>query len=180
MALSHHVIRQAMRLRRQKIALGAQQRAAWRLSHKITSTPYYQQSQHIAFYTALKGEIELGPIIKKAWAQGKSCYLPVVSGQGLCFVRYRPTSIMRANRFGILEPIGEAQIAPKQLDLVLMPLVAFDQQCHRIGMGGGYYDRTFSQRKTSPLLVGVAHRCQQTQHITPESWDVPLDKVIAV
>lgn len=180
MALSHHDIRQMMRRRRSRIAYGAQKRAAYRLSQKILRSTVYQQSQHIAFYVALQGELEMQTLIQQAWRQGKTCYLPIIDGQQLRFIHYRPTTQMVPNRFGILEPVSGDMILPERLDLVLVPLVAFDGHHHRIGMGGGYYDRSFAFVKTSvsPYLVGVAHRCQKTQSIMPEPWDVPLDDVV--
>ncbi len=129
---------------------------------------------------ALGGEIDLTPTIKKAWSQGKTCYLPVVQDQRLIFVNYTPTSVMQKNAFGILEPVSGGLISPAALDLVIVPLVAFDKHGHRIGMGGGYYDRTFAGADSlrHSFLMGVAHRCQQIHDIRPEPWDVALDLVL--
>jgi 5-formyltetrahydrofolate cyclo-ligase len=180
MALSHHDIRQIMRRRRNCIAYGAQKRAAYYLSRNILRSSIFQNSHHVALYTAIQGEIDMSSLIKQAWSQGKSCYLPVLDGKQLRFIHYRPTTPMKRNQFGILEPIVGDIILPRHLDLVLMPLVAFDRHYHRIGMGGGYYDRTFAidKNQASPYLMGVAHRCQQVQKITPAAWDVPLDSVM--
>jgi 5-formyltetrahydrofolate cyclo-ligase len=180
MALSHHDIRQIMRRRRSRIAYGAQKRAAYCLSQKILRSSIFQNSHHVAFYTAVQGEIDLSGLIKQAWSQGKSCYLPILDGKQLRFIHYRPTTPMQPNQFGILEPTVGDIILPQYLDLILMPLVAFDRHNHRIGMGGGYYDRTFAvtNNKVSPYLMGVAHRCQRVQKITPAVWDVPLDSVV--
>jgi 5-formyltetrahydrofolate cyclo-ligase len=159
---------------------GAQKRAAYRLSSRLLKTPIYQQSQHIACYWPVSGEIELHFLIKNAWAQGKTCYLPVLNHQQLNFVHYTPTSVMRPNRFGIPEPVTGRVMQPQNVDLVLMPLVAFDKRNHRIGMGGGYYDKTFASASSyrDVYLMGVAHRCQQVGLIRPEPWDVILDQVL--
>jgi 5-formyltetrahydrofolate cyclo-ligase len=91
---------------------------------------------------------------------------------------------MRVNRFRLLEPdVGDDQmLAPRELDLVLAPLVVFDAGRNRIGMGGGYYDRSFAFRKdparTAPVLIGVAHELQKVDSIEPEDWDVRLDKIV--
>ncbi len=178
-----HSIRQIMRKRRRAIGYGAQQRAAFRLAESLVGMPEYQQSQHIAVYWAVGGEIDLRELIKRAWADDKSCYLPVLQGSSLGFACYRPGSQLVNNRFGIPEPKSTKAISPEALDLVLLPLVAFDSHCHRIGMGGGFYDRTFAKHEDShqsrrPVLIGVGHRCQHIPMIEPMPWDVRLDNIV--
>ncbi len=174
-----------MRARRAAIGCGAQKRAAHRLATHICALKDYQQARHIAFYTPVGGEISLKPLIIQAWRQGKHCYLPLVEGEHMAFIRYSPASIMQANRFAIAVAVYGRRRLPQQLDLVLLPLVAFDHAGHSIGMGGGFYDRCFAYKKyakyaLAPKLVGVAHRCQQTQQIDPAPWDVPLDAMVSV
>lgn len=165
---------------RQNLPYGVQIMAAQRLCRTITSTAIYQQSQHIACYLAVKGEINLKPLIKHIWSSGKKCYLPVIDGKDMSFVLYRPGSLLKPNRFGILEPTGVELESVSDLELVLMPLVAFDVRGHRLGMGGGFYDRAFADTQYSgrTFLMGVAHRCQQAQSITPQPWDVAMDRVV--
>ncbi len=92
---------------------------------------------------------------------------------------------MRPNRFGIPEPIarGRRLTLPWNLDLLLMPLVGFDTDCHRLGMGGGFYDRTLAYLRLRrswrrPRLLGLAHDCQRIERIEPRPWDIPLESVI--
>lgn len=183
--MTANAIRQLMCRKRRQIGCGAQQAAAFRLSRQIQASRFYQRSQHIACYWAVNGEIDLRFLIKKAWKQGKSCYLPVIRGEHMSFKRYLPGMRLQKNRFGIPEPVAGQAIATHSLDLVLTPLAAFDKHGHRIGMGGGYYDRTFSPQAIaanayyqSAVLVGVAHRCQQVSVIVPEPWDVPMASVV--
>lgn len=91
---------------------------------------------------------------------------------------------MRRNRFGIPEPLGKA-VAPQRLDAVCVPLVGFDGRGRRLGMGGGFYDRTFAvnARKKrgnarGPRLIGLAHACQQVGRLPHEDWDVRLTGVV--
>ena len=178
---AHNAIRQTMRRRRQGLGCGAQIRAAHRLTRHISQSLIYQNSQHIAVYWAVNGEIDLRFLIKKAWSQGKFCYLPIVDEQQLRFVRYSPAALMRRNRFGIPEPRRGRTLSSNHLDLVLMPLLAFDKNLHRIGMGGGFYDRTFAttaRARRGVHLMGVGHRCQQVAQIVPAEWDVPMDEMI--
>lgn len=99
----------------------------------------------------------------------------------MVFVRVWPGSRLVYNRWGIPEPRPTLNhsISPRRLDLVLMPLVGFDEAGHRIGMGKGFYDRTFAFRRSKghrPALVGLGHECQQVaEGITPSGWDVALD-----
>ena len=91
---------------------------------------------------------------------------------------------MRINRYRLPEPdvSDDEMLVPEELDLVLAPLVVFDAQRNRIGMGGGYYDRSFAFRKDpanmKPTLIGVAHELQKVDQLIPESWDVQLDMVV--
>lgn len=154
---------------------------------RLRAHPVFLRAQHIACYMAADGEIELQPLMQVIEALGKRCYLPVLhplKKGHLWFVPYRSGDAMAANRYGIAEPRAQRQhLLPWALDLVLMPLVGFDRQGHRLGMGGGYYDRTFAFRKTNalgrsmPILMGVAHACQETEQLTIEDWDIPLDFV---
>jgi 5-formyltetrahydrofolate cyclo-ligase len=195
--LSVDDIRRLIRSRRDGLVANAQVVAAQQLADRIVASSIYQDSQHIAVYWAIDGEINLQPLISRAWRQGKQCYLPVVRNQSLVFVLYSKNTAMHKNVFGIPEPEAcEHFIPATELDLVLTPLVAFDGLCHRIGMGGGYYDRTFAflgaqeqrlgsvqesrgERKNTshPFLMGVAHECQQMDIITPEPWDVVLHSI---
>ena len=189
--------RRLMISRREAIAPSVQKIAAQQLADHIIQLSIYQRSQHIAVYWAMGGEISLHPLIEHAWEQNKQCYLPVVHRQSMTFIPYFKNTIVRKNRFGIPEPVNDENAIPAtELDLVLTPLVAFDRYCHRIGMGGGYYDRTFAFLKeqknclalplnrdserpsvANPYLMGVAHECQQADSIEPEPWDVTLNSI---
>jgi len=118
----------------------------------------------------------------QALADGKRCYVPVISGTRLRFAPWTPDSLLRKNRFGILEPAiaTEQLLVPAALELVLVPLVAFDAQCNRIGMGGGYYDRSFAGHTAggAQSLVGIAHELQKIEMLAMQPWDVTLDCVV--
>jgi 5-formyltetrahydrofolate cyclo-ligase len=122
-------------------------------------------------------------LIKLIWQQNKCCYLPILTKEKtLLFVRYSPGDELEPNRYGIPEPVNKIQqIAPQALDLVILPLLAFDNAGHRLGTGGGYYDRTFAflnQNKKNnikcPLLLGLAYASQQAIALPVDAWDIPL------
>ncbi len=183
-------LREIIRKRRRQIGQGAQHRAAFKLAQQIRDLPEYQNAKRVGLYLASDGEIDCRFIMQDAWRAGKRCYLPVLQTDNpkahqMDFVHYPPGSPLGHNRYRILEPTSGVKIFTQALDLVLVPLVGFDRQGHRIGMGGGYYDRAFEFTRNpltanSPVLVGVAHHVQEVLSISPEPWDVPLSTVVSV
>jgi len=150
----------------------------------VTHSLFYT-SQHIACYLGQKDEFDCTPIIQEMWRLGKKCYLPVLSLQktnSLEFVIYHPDDRLRLNRYQIFEPESGDTLAAEKLDLVIVPLVAFDAQGRRVGMGGGYYDRTFAFKRegtwSKPYLLGLGYELQRIAEVPGESWDVLLDGVL--
>lgn len=177
-------LRLQMRRRRRSLSPADRAWAAENLARRLRRTGVYRRSRDVAVYWSADGEMDLGAFIRRAWRDGKRIYLPVLAGhgrQGLWFRRYTPDSLLRPNHYGIPEPAREnrAAMAARRLDLVLTPLVAFDAHGHRLGMGGGYYDRTFAflhhrSRWQHPRLIGVAYSFQEAEVLPAEPWDVPL------
>lgn len=137
----------------------------------------------LAAFHAFRGEPELQPALSALDASGYQVHLPVLVDQHLHFRRWTHGIRLTKNRYGIPEPLDGAPCAAEELDCVLMPLVAFSVNGARLGMGGGYYDRTFAfrrdpQAQASPQLVGIAYGLQQADSLPVEPWDVPLDAVI--
>jgi 5-formyltetrahydrofolate cyclo-ligase len=177
-----------MRSRRRRLARAEQAVCAHRVAHHLVTTPLFLRSQRIAFYLAHEGELDPYPLMARAWALGKVVYLPVLrflGGRHLRFAQYRSGDTLRRNRFGIPEPLRPpSELARAQdLDLVLAPLVAFDAWGHRLGMGGGFYDRTlgFLQHRLCwhrPRLVGLAYSFQEVSELPVSPWDVPLQGIV--
>ncbi|WP_246125342.1 5-formyltetrahydrofolate cyclo-ligase [Exilibacterium tricleocarpae] len=179
-------LRRVMRARRRQLTPQQQALAARRLMRLLRRQPLFVRSRHIAFYLASDGEINPAPLLELAWRAGKCCYLPALARGAdgrLRFARYRPGSRLRPNRYGIPEPAITAGncLPAAALDLVLLPLVAFDPSGARLGMGGGYYDRTFAFKQRlpaqQPYLLGLAHQCQQVEALATAHWDIPLHAV---
>lgn len=182
-------IRQRMREQRRTMSKPEQQQRALQLSAMLIHSRFFTHSQHIAMYLANDGEINPHWLIEAAWQQDKRCYLPVLGlrpGNRLWFIPYDPDSTLVHNRFGIPEPVHARRqrlLKAHSLDLILMPLVAFDQQGNRLGMGGGFYDRTLSflrQRHSwrKPRLIGLAYEFQRVDRLPSQEWDVPLDAIV--
>lgn len=132
----------------------------------------------------MDGEIDPARFAAMARRRGKSLWLPVlqaVPAGTLRFARWQKGSRMHRNRFGIPEPAG-VRLPVTSLDLVLLPLVGFDQAGGRLGMGGGFYDRTLAfkarQPARQPRLIGLAHACQQVDSLERAGWDIGLDAVV--
>ena len=136
----------------------------------------------IALYRPNDGEIDPGLIGEAARTAGSSTFYPSIEGGELHFVEWDGRRPLRRGAFGIEEPDSTRKIAPEDLGLVIVPLVGFDEQCHRLGMGRGFYDRAFSfasvARHEGPRLVGLAFDEQCCDRIDPQEWDVVLDAVM--
>lgn len=171
----------------QRNALSTQQlRAAARdMTLLLESTPEFHHALHIAAYWPVKGEMDTYPLIDQALRYNKHVYLPViVEGDSMMFAPYEKDMPMKKNRFGIPEPdvAADQLVAPRDMDIVIVPLVVFDSNGHRLGMGGGFYDRTFSflnedPHAAKPCLIGAAHEFQHTSEIPAHPWDVPTRMV---
>jgi len=176
-------IRTEMRQRRQALVDDEREQASAAICSHILRSPLFMRARRIALFLPNDGEIDISPLLHTAWQRKKHCFLPVLSAHGkkLFFAPVTPESSMRNNQFGIPEPVAlkRAIHMPRQLDLVLTPLVAFDKSGNRIGMGGGYYDRSFGflrrhQHWLQPRLVGIGYDFQQVRQIPSQAWDVPL------
>ncbi len=182
-------LRRQLRAARRALSPLEQHQASQRLWRQLAQHPLFRRARHIAFYLANDGEIDPAILLEHAQRLGKQCYLPVITGwpaDRMHFQRLVPGQRWITNRFGIREPLIDAglQARPWRLDLVLMPLVGFDAAGNRLGMGGGFYDRTFAYRRrrqcwTGPRLLGLAHHCQKVAQLPTASWDIPLDGIVS-
>ncbi|MEX2367506.1 MAG: 5-formyltetrahydrofolate cyclo-ligase [Pseudohongiellaceae bacterium] len=179
-------LRKQSRQKRRKLTPYQQRRAALELFHRVRRQPWFRFSRNLSFYQAGDGEIDPTLLFRLACKRGKKCYLPVMSRLGparLRFIRYRPGDRLRRRQMHVLEPRIRIRnlLQPWALRLVLMPLVVFDANCNRVGMGKGYYDRTFAFKKRGkrkrPVLLGLAHECQRVEKLQPAPWDVQLDAI---
>ncbi|MGC9402543.1 5-formyltetrahydrofolate cyclo-ligase [Vibrio genomosp. F10 str. 9ZC157] len=186
MTLSRQAIRSQIRTARNQLHSDTQHQAGIDLIQQFSTLPECSASSHIALYLSTDGEINTTPLIEWLWAQGKSTYLPVLhpfSKGHLLFLHYTPTTPLALNRYQIVEPkLNQALVKPvAELDLICTPLVAFDSTGQRLGMGGGYYDRTLEtwfKHKQGPVPIGLAHDCQYIETLPSEIWDVPLPKIV--
>ena len=161
--------------------------ASYRISEQVALRADYRASERISGFLPFDGEISPLPLLDRALQEGKQVFVPMLRGKTdpLRFARWTRDAALQKNRFGIDEPaVPESEwIAANQLDLALFPLVAFDRLGNRLGVGGGYYDRSFAFTRTPgeqppPALIGLAYELQRVELIEPADWDIRLDAVV--
>jgi 5-formyltetrahydrofolate cyclo-ligase len=147
--------------------------ATSKICKRIANSHEFISCKSIACYLPVDDEVDPIIIIERAWRAKKRVFAPVIEMRGnMIFRQLAPDTKLERNFFGIWEPVSEPSVSPRTIDLVIAPVVAFDNRHHRIGMGGGYYDRCFSflQHRRNwlhPKLIGVAFACQEVEKITP-------------
>lgn len=189
-------LRQELRIKRRHLPKMQQHRHAQKVAQRVIHSRLYKHSRHIALYLSADGEVDLSFLINKLHGHAKKCYLPVIVSRRHAIMRFAPYeshSRLKKNCFGILEPVCQKKYlkTAQQLDLILAPLVGFDEQGNRMGMGGGYYDRALqhiklntiraTELKTRPIkpkFVGVAHELQCVTKLESHSWDIALNAIV--
>lgn len=179
-------LRRTLREQRRALTPAEQQAAAWRLADKLRPSLALHRARHIGLYLPADGELDPLPAILAPDRVRRRFYLPVLPRHQdavLHFARWYPGEPLQTNRYGIGEPPlhGRRLVPMWRLDLVLMPLVAFDDQGRRLGMGGGFYDRALARlahKPHRPRLLGVAHHFQRVERLPVADWDQPVDEVI--
>lgn len=174
-------IRDRIKQLRLNSSISYRETAANQVCARLNSLEQFRNAKHLALYYAINGELDLHPLWNHAQSQNKTCYFPVIHEEGLAlsFLPATSKTPFKKNRFGIPEPEVSPDLAIplEQLDLVLIPLVAFDVRCFRVGMGSGYYDHTFTGNQKNNLL-GIGYQFQRVDHLEPDPWDIQLNAVI--
>jgi len=147
---------------------------------KVTSAAWFQRAEYVACYLSADDEVNTWEIIARAWAMKKRIFAPIVEKNSkMRFREIDAQTELHQNQYGLFEPSSGEFVSARMLDIVLTPVVAFDGKNNRVGMGGGYFDRTFSFLKHRnnwfhPKIVGLAFACQKVEEIPPNPWDIPL------
>jgi len=177
-------LRKQLRDKRRALNETALQTAADALTpHVLATLDTLGPLRKVAGYLAFQGEIDVAAILDELRRQSVTTFVPMLQGETLAFAEWSDSTPTTVNRFGIVEPeVPEPDwINADTLDAVLVPLVGFDAKGQRMGMGGGFYDKTFANRKNGqapPWLIGVAHSIQQVETVYADWWDVPLDAIV--
>ncbi|WOI38518.1 5-formyltetrahydrofolate cyclo-ligase [Alteromonas sp. CI.11.F.A3] len=187
---SRVTLRKTLRAARNALSSSQQQHASLAVRDNLLSLPAITHASSIACYLPNDGEVDLRPFMHACWELNKGAALhtslpvlhPVCKGH-LLFLRYTDKTPMRVNKYNIEEPILACPdvIPTFHHQVILMPLVGFDANGNRLGMGGGYYDRTLASIQTQtirPKLIGIAHDCQQVDQLPVQHWDIPVNRIV--
>ncbi len=143
---------------------------------RLILTEQYLRADTVCLYISTKNEVDTLPLIRHALSHGKRVAAPRVSGSSMEFYYFYDVSDLVTGAYNILEPVGDHALDVDDA-LIVMPGVAFDEQCNRIGYGGGYYDRYLSTHKTC-TKIALAYELQITEQLQAEQFDVKPDMVI--
>ncbi|MGH8152567.1 MAG: 5-formyltetrahydrofolate cyclo-ligase [Rhodanobacteraceae bacterium] len=179
------LLRARMAVRRNELDARQRVAAAAGVLHSLETLPEFMTDRNVAGYWAIRGELPLNLAVGSLARRDQHYFLPIVGARRqLRFAEYTQGTALANNRLGIPEPAVpvDRQLAPGQMDVILLPLLAFDRHGQRLGTGGGWYDTSLAflrdiPRPATPLLVGIGYAFQQVDAIPAEPWDVPLDYV---
>ena len=169
---------------RRSLSDGYRNRASSRICKRVIHSHEFVSCKSVACYLPSYDEVDTTTIIERAWRAKKRVFAPVIdSGAKMIFRQLAPDTVLTRNFFGLWEPVSGPVIAANRCDLVITPVVVFDDEGNRIGMGSGYFDRCFQflkrrRRWRRPKLVGLAFDCQRVEKIAPNPWDIPVYQVI--
>jgi 5-formyltetrahydrofolate cyclo-ligase len=177
-----------MRARRRRLTSVEQAAAASGIARVIGRSRLLRPGCRVAVYHSHRREADLTAVIALARRLGCVLYLPAIThrrNNRMDFVRADANTPLRLNSFGILEPARESarRIPVRELDLILLPLVAVDERGWRLGSGVGFYDRRLHHLQAGrhwrrPKLIGIAYEFQRVPRLEAQPWDVPLDAVV--
>lgn len=176
---SKSLLRARLREVRRQLSEVQRNSAAQALCHHVVDLPCWSRARRVALYMAGDGEIPTTPLAALCRSAEKQLFLPVMGeDRTLSFAAWARDAPLVRNSFGIEEPpVAAETVDVAQLDIIFMPLVGWDRQGGRLGMGGGYYDRSLEGVR-GPLRVGLAYSLQETSRLPRDEWDIPLDFVI--
>ena len=182
---THTELRARAKKARRSMSDWQRQECSTVIARRFLNDRSYRSARRIACYLPTWDEVDTRSVIAQAWRSGKKIFLPVIDGAHVMrFTETHPDTVLTLNRYGIWQPEADESVRLLALDLVVTPVVVFDDSGHRIGMGGGFYDRCFRHLKhrrfwLRPKLVGFAFSCQRTEKILPNPWDIRMSQVFS-
>ena len=170
-------LRREIRDKKRAMTLEEIDRRSARLGELFVATEAYRQAKTVYGYLPYNQEVRTVPILERAIKDGKKVAVPKVYGEMMRFIYLDDLSQVEKSDMGIPEPIADSPVAEDKTALVLMPGIAFDEIGHRIGYGGGYYDKFLAAEPDHPT-VALCYDFQMFAHLDTEEFDVPVDLVL--
>jgi len=169
-------VRREFLQRRESLKAEFRSRSDRGIIRNLLSLKELHEARTALFYSPVRGEPDLTPLIKSFLKNRGEVVFPKVVGDQLIPYAVNSLNHLRRGRFGILEPVKGREIAPEDLDVALIPGITFDRRGYRIGFGKGYYDRLLSRIRG--LKIGVAYSFQVLERVPRDPWDVPVDVIV--
>ncbi|HWI27487.1 MAG TPA: 5-formyltetrahydrofolate cyclo-ligase [Stellaceae bacterium] len=153
------------------------QRASAAIEERFWALLARRPGRIIGLYWPVKGEFDPRPLAERLAATGRAAALPAVTGAGapLEYRRWQEGAPMERGAHGIAEPRERDLVRP---EILLVPLVGFDEACHRLGYGGGYFDRTLAALTPPPVTIGIGFELGRLATIGPQAHDIALDFIV--
>ncbi len=176
-------LRATLRARRLALSAGDRMQAAEAVSNHLRAQDIFLRPGYVAGYWAMDGELPLHVLQMRLSTDQVWCLPCIQPDNSLRFAPWRPGDLLESNRFGIPEPAlaVESQLSAIDMAVILVPLLGFTRDGGRLGMGGGFYDRSLAFREqaaTAPVLIGIGYALQEVDELPVEAWDVTLDAVV--
>ena len=179
---THH-IRQAVLDARRHLSDEARAAASLAITQRFLASREFFAAKKIACYFPMRDEVDTRAVFERCWRTNKRVFAPVICANGgMLFREVLRETTLQKNHLGVWEPVNGEAIAVRRIDIVVTPLVAFDANGNRIGMGGGYFDRCFAFLRhrrywLRPKMIALAYQCQEVEKISPNPWDIPLYRI---
>ena len=173
------ILREKALARRNEISAKVREEKSRKITEYILNSENYKKAEIVFSFVSMGSEVETKDILEQAWRDGKAVAVPKTGkGRVMVFLKIDSFADLQKGRFGVMEPVTEAELIPGEDDLFLVPGALFDRKKNRIGYGGGYYD-TYFEKHQGYRKIGLAFSEQILEMDIPtEETDVPLDDIV--
>jgi 5-formyltetrahydrofolate cyclo-ligase len=171
-------LRREARARRDGLSPTERARMSDEVARKVLALPAVVDARTVMAFSSFGSEVDTGPIIERLERDGRRVALPLTEGRIIVAVAYRSGDQVKPSSFGALEPAGGEKVAPEQIDVVVVPGLAFDRSGHRVGYGRGFYDRFLGALRPDALTVGICFSVQLVDEVPHGRGDRAVDLVV--
>ncbi len=172
------MLRREVRARRDALLPEERERLGQAVARNLLALPPVADASTVMAFSSFGSEVDTGPIIEQLARDGRRVVLPRVEDRTIVPVTYRSGDPVKPSSFGALEPAGGERVLPEDIDVVVVPGLAFDRSGHRVGYGGGFYDRFLGRLRPGALTVGICFSVQLVDEVPHGRGDRPVDLVV--